>query len=383
LCVLTGFATPALACLWDDDTLLDERRGLPGIAEIVAGKWDRHSPFFYEHRVKAMTALLEKNPDDLSAYDNLAVALEKLGRADEAIAVMLKKDKLKPGQYTTHANLGTFYLHTGDFENGVAHIRKALAINPDAHFGREKYQLMAAEFLLAAKGDPTAFDRGSFIVPELIEERDRPRLKTGGREAYFEFLERMKHGVLRDADAARAKTAGPIEGVVGMIRFGTGTSPHLFHALGDLLAYRGDRHFAARAYRRAIQYNHPRPELLKEAIKSVESAIEHPEELSEGLIAKEQAAAEAWVKAYQQYEDDLIRAGREPTTEGDYAPFYARYGSARPPLSSRDAMGDVMRKFLRTGPLAVGLCALLVLLGTIKIGWVLTRRRRTGTHAPT
>src|SRR4051794_11504813 len=166
--LLTLLAAPAYACIWDDDTLLDERRGLPGVAEVIAGKWERHSPFFYEHRIKAMTAGLEKDPNHLAAYDNLAVAFEKLGRPDEAIALMLKKEKLKPGEYTTEANLGTFYLHTGDFENGIAHIRKALEINPDAHFGREKYQLMAAEYLLEAKRDPSLLDLGSFVLPELF-----------------------------------------------------------------------------------------------------------------------------------------------------------------------------------------------------------------------
>src|SRR5687768_8180618 len=136
-------ATPAaFACLWDRDTLLDEKRGLPGVAEILAGKWERHSKSFYEHRAKQAAALLERDPANLAAYDDLAVAYEKLGDPDRAIEVMLRKDQLRPGEYTTEANLGTFYLHKGDFENGVAHIKKALAINPDAHFGRENYQLM-------------------------------------------------------------------------------------------------------------------------------------------------------------------------------------------------------------------------------------------------
>jgi len=164
LALVAVLAAPAAACIWDDDTLLDERRGLPGVAEVIAGKWERHSPFFYEHRVTVMAARLAKDANDLAAYDNLAVAYEKLGKADDAIAVMLKKDKVKPGEYTTEANLGTFYLHTGDMENGIAHIRKALEINPDAHFGREKYQLMAAEYLQRAKANPSELDLGSFVM---------------------------------------------------------------------------------------------------------------------------------------------------------------------------------------------------------------------------
>ena len=39
-------ASPAMACLWDTDTLLDEQRGMPTIFSILAGKWERHSVFF-------------------------------------------------------------------------------------------------------------------------------------------------------------------------------------------------------------------------------------------------------------------------------------------------------------------------------------------------
>lgn len=37
---------PAAACIWDYDTLRDEQRGLPTVAAILAGKWERHSDFF-------------------------------------------------------------------------------------------------------------------------------------------------------------------------------------------------------------------------------------------------------------------------------------------------------------------------------------------------
>src|SRR3954452_3010803 len=86
----------ACACLWDYDTLRDEKRGLPGIAEIIAGKWEKHSQFFYEQRAGEMKKLLEREPTNLDAWDNLAVAYEKLGDRDKAIETILAKDKLKP-----------------------------------------------------------------------------------------------------------------------------------------------------------------------------------------------------------------------------------------------------------------------------------------------
>ena len=53
LVISLTLASPASACLWDSDTLLDEKRGLPSVAAILAGKWERHSVFFYERRIAA------------------------------------------------------------------------------------------------------------------------------------------------------------------------------------------------------------------------------------------------------------------------------------------------------------------------------------------
>ncbi len=101
----------------------------------------------------AMKALLANKPSDQDAMDNLAVAYHKLGDDKSAIAVMLDKEKRFPGQYTTYSNLGTFYMLSGDLYRGIDYIKKALAINPDAHFGREEYQLALAQHLQRAKNE--------------------------------------------------------------------------------------------------------------------------------------------------------------------------------------------------------------------------------------
>src|SRR5688572_21154115 len=173
IAVLLAVAAPALACLWDDDTLRDERRGLPGIAAVLAGRFEKHSDFFYAKRVEAMKARIAADPKDLAAYDNLGVAHDKLGDLDAAIAVMLEKEKAAPGEYTTAANLGTFYLHKGDFEKGIAHIERALVMNPDAHFGREEYQLKLAKFLRDANANPELLETQHFLGVEFPEEARR------------------------------------------------------------------------------------------------------------------------------------------------------------------------------------------------------------------
>ena len=54
-----------------------------------------------------------------------------------------------PGRYETAANLGTFYFHAGKLAEGLPHIDRALAINPDAHFGRERVQKRLVEYVVA------------------------------------------------------------------------------------------------------------------------------------------------------------------------------------------------------------------------------------------
>src|SRR5438128_1240188 len=140
-----------LACLWDYDTLQMERSRFPSALELITGKFLRHSPEFYEWRVRNRLDRLEREPDNLALYDDLAVAYDKLGQDDKAIETIQIKERKQPGLYETYANLGTFYIHGGQPEKGLEYIDKALAINPGAHFGREKYQKALVEYVLLRK----------------------------------------------------------------------------------------------------------------------------------------------------------------------------------------------------------------------------------------
>ena len=67
------------ACLWDHDTLRQERQRFPDTLELITGKILRHSPEFYEWRIKDRLYKLEADPMNLAYYDDLAVAYEKTG----------------------------------------------------------------------------------------------------------------------------------------------------------------------------------------------------------------------------------------------------------------------------------------------------------------
>ena len=231
-----------LACLWDRDTLAMERQRFPTVLELISGKFLRHSPDFYRWRI-ARTRELLKSDAKPELYDDLAVAHEKLGDTDSAIRVTLEKESTYPGLYSTSANLGTFYIHAGDFASGLKEIDKALAINPDAHFGREIYQKLLVEYLLSKNEGseislPVAPKPGSLFEP-------------CGFGAFL--LEQPEAEETKEAKQIFLKKA--IKGVLGMMKFGNYDSPVLLEALGDLLLSQGyetdAKRLAARAYLKA------------------------------------------------------------------------------------------------------------------------------------
>ena len=70
----------ALACAWDYDTLKMERQRFPSALELITGKFLRHSPEFYEWRIRDSEAKLAADPNNLAYLDDLAVAYDKVGK---------------------------------------------------------------------------------------------------------------------------------------------------------------------------------------------------------------------------------------------------------------------------------------------------------------
>lgn len=217
IAVLTPAA--AMACLWDYDTLAMERSRFPSTLELITGKFLRHSPEFYEWRIRDRRAKLETEPDNLAYLDDLAVAYDKTGHDDKAIETILKKEQIKPGLYETYANLGTFYIHAGQLEKGLGYIDKAIAINPDAHFGREKYQKLLVEYLMSKRSG------GKTTLP--LAASDRPDAFS---PTFVGFIRNDRK------QWAAGEQIAAIKGVLGIMKFGKHDSPVVLEVLGDLLS---------------------------------------------------------------------------------------------------------------------------------------------------
>ena len=326
--LLIGILTPSgHACLWDFDTIDMERSKFPSVLELIVGKFLRHSKAFYEWRIEDRTTRLENASDEKqpALYDDLAVAYEKTGQTQKAIELTLKLEELFPGRYETAANLGTFYIHSGQFEEGLKHIVRALEINPEAHFGRERYQKLLVEYVRSKQ----------------LEDGPIPLPLEPDPENYFPVGFAAFVLSARDIDFKTSANQGRVanelsrarKGVLGMMRFGDHTSPVLLEALADLLVAAFDREkdakqLATRALLRASQavegearqaYRSKADRYLKMQLRPPELAEKDYDQMLltdvENHLADEVKDADAWFAQVAANESRWVAEGSNPDQE--------------------------------------------------------------------
>lgn len=319
-------------CLWDSDTLRAEAAGTPGMVETIVGRFDRYPTLYYQMRLDRVTKLLDSDPTDLAAYDDAGVACDRLGRYDEAIAWMAKKraalnatpksETTTEHEYRYLANLGTFHIHrwirTGadrsnlsDAQRARDLIEQAIMLNPDAHFGRERYQLMALEWII----QPTPIDDGRYWVGPYTSILDHIPYEEGWPG--YSYMNEL-------TDAGYADAA---EGFAGLVALGNGwKSFDVFHALALALQ---DREHASLAYLSWLR--------AEEIVRSGGGTL-HPDMNVAGFDANMHAStltdrdqkpvrafyiearteADAWHAARTMYITTRLEQGQHPDTHPDF-----------------------------------------------------------------
>jgi tetratricopeptide (TPR) repeat protein len=313
------------ACLWDYDTIQMERQRFPEINELIVGKFLRHSPEFYQWRIKDREARLNQSPDSLALYDDLAVAYSKLENNKKAIEIILKKEKLKSGLYEAYANLGTFYIHDGQLEKGLEYINKAIAINPNAHFGREIFQKHLVEYILMKKKNNDGklpLPLSNHIVSNLetveILDETMSAKRNINRQNFEDFLRKQfkydkKHKTQALELYNTVYKAKALKGITGMMKFGNYDSPILLEALGDLLLinYEASNQLAARAYMQA--YNKTKQPIYRtKAEEALAGQKELTKERFEHEFAQEVEDGKMFYEQIRQDEINWIRNGINP-----------------------------------------------------------------------
>ena len=354
-----SLAGEAAACLWDRETLAEERARFPTALEMIVGHFPRHSDAYYQWRLEQWAADEARTP---AAYDDVAVALDKLGRHDEAVELIREKIARFPetGRYESEANLGTFLIHAGRLREGVRHIDAALAINPNAHFGREIVQKRLAQYLINDRS--VNGERVSFAV--FLE--GRPAMIDGERDPIAELNLAAK-------------------GLMGMLRFGHADSPILLEALGDVLMagnmahidYEGAMEYdakrlATRAYLRAASgLDGGEAERLTKKADGVVSMMQSVELADiRASLAREVAEAEAYVDGIVASEAAWRAAGNDMDAMFDAA--YREQPTTSQPLGDR--ISDATAKARPVMMILIGLGIVATVLGAFVWGaWRLLR----------
>lgn len=361
--------------------------------DVIHERFTKHGPAYYRERDRLarerLRGLAADDPEAFALADDVAVGLERLGRTDEAVATMREKLDRQRAKglegrdlYTSYANLGTLLIHgsfkeasagdleaRGRFREGIGFIRKSVEVNPEAHFGRERWQAAIAEFLLAAMDEPALLttydcigDRLDLGIAEALDRESNWTYTGYGRAydpafaqgkvddevpAFFRPGERVddpalwpelkairehiikvgaEHGweaVATPSHRAPAPFDEPVLGMIGMWRQGGGANPHFALALGEIMLRVGQRHIAwtafERAYRLADRYGNA-PEVhdfLREHCRRRQAEIEQrlaSESVATAAVLRSQFDAEltfgeGYRKDYQDFEARKIVAG--------------------------------------------------------------------------
>lgn len=157
------------ACRWDRDTLDMEAKQAPGFIPVITGRFPRNPANYYHMRLARVEKEIEKTPENLNLYDDAGVSSDATEQGSKAIEWMNRKWKFLEANknlpdYNTHkyrylANLGTFQIHEWLHAGASAinqdlalaareNIGKAILLNPNAHFGRERFQFMAIDWII-------------------------------------------------------------------------------------------------------------------------------------------------------------------------------------------------------------------------------------------
>jgi tetratricopeptide (TPR) repeat protein len=325
-----GLLVPSvvMACLWDHDTIKMERSRFPSTLELITGKFLRHTPELYQWRIQNRLNRLESDPTNAALLDDLAVAYDKTGQHDKAIETALRTERHHPGRYETAANLGTFYIHAGKLSDGIPHIDRALKINPDAHFGREKYQKLLVEYVLYRRQDrPLTLPLAEVTVDSETTLESPSAGDATIRDTFAAFVQMNRGELLNPNERAAA-----VKGILGMMRFGKHDSPVLLEALGTLLVHRyrptaDAKLLAARAFLKASYEVSDEPArvayraMASSAMQLQTSGPGREDQVSleevEADFQRELGEARAWYTELRDRELSWIREGQNPEAEFD------------------------------------------------------------------
>lgn len=377
-----------LACINDRDTdaLVEEARDLPELGYIVTGRFDRNPPLYYQMRIQRILSEIrtaEKEETEIQLlllHDDIAAAYDRLGKSDEAVQWMEKKRqwlvKLAPqfrggdensdireNWYRYHANVGTFLAHRwlragakpetlSQMKAARDHIAKALKIKPNAHFGRERFQLKTMEWIIDLCQRKASAKQGATYDPKTSSTSD---VLTLG--AYILKTEKPEEAVTGLAGLVALGNAWESVDVFDAIaqclykmrkaRVGYLTSLRVKELLTD-----GKQSFVAKGYFTGERM---------EAIAEMESRFKLAHmKATEEKFQELRAGAEKWHKHRTEFMLAQLKAGKHPDTNQDFWNGYTEVPAVSLDIPWQKEAGTNLSAFLIHNLWLVGMVLLSI-----------------------
>lgn len=104
-------------------------------------------------KLKLLSAKLKKEKSYMLLSD-YALCLLKLGKVNEAVAILAELELHYPGEYKIASNLGTAYELSGQNDSALKYIKRGLQLNPQDHEGSEWIHVRILETKLAIAKNP-------------------------------------------------------------------------------------------------------------------------------------------------------------------------------------------------------------------------------------
>ena len=183
---------------------------------------------------------IDQNPDCWLAHNNLGLALADRGQFDEAIAHYKKAVDIQPDYPETHCNLGVALASRGQIDEAIAHYKKAIEIQPDVVEAVEAHYNLGA--LLAGRGQTDAaiahYKKAVEIQPDFVKAHNNLGVALAGRGQIDEAIAHYKKAIEIQPDDVKAH-----------------------NNLGALLADRGQTDEATAHYRKVLEITPDNPSI--------------------------------------------------------------------------------------------------------------------------
>lgn len=259
------------ACIWDSDTLEHEKLKRPELATLILKKAKPHTDTAI-YRKKLSALLAQPKREDTAWLNEVAGAYLRLGKAQAAVDLLAPLAGKFTNDYGIQANLGTAYHLLGRYVEAERHIARDLEINPDAHFGLEKYHLALLQYLVR---DATWKQQRLYVDEFSGSLQGETSMRFGYNSAYAIELDDQQFTINPPAYRAKWNLADDPKLKEGLIYLASLNSrePAVFEMLGVLCWQELDLNLAAAAFEKAIALGSLKTPLLKAKVTIIRKHI--------------------------------------------------------------------------------------------------------------